>query len=126
MTTGNRFRATRIDSIDIGLTYGRKWEFYDPDGEPHDLTQYSGGISVIVFDANDVKVDLFACTVLTADADKTADSDGTLVANKMTFLMAPTGSAGNYFAHVVGLISATPYQLGQPVKIRYNSAPPTS
>lgn len=115
-----RFRTTRSGTVDVGLLYDRVWRFHF-DGEPLDLLQYDGGISMIVFDDADLKVDEYTVTV---DAETNDDSSGTPVRNVGTFTMAPTAAADGYFAHIVGIKSSQPYQIGKPIEMTHFAGPP--
>lgn len=118
------FRSTNLRAVAIGFRYDLEWEFHSK-GEPEDLTAYSA-IVLVVYDSANAQVDTFTLTALTTDADKTADSDGNLVANKASLTFLPSGTAGDYFMHVVGTKGGNPYQLGQPAKVAYYAGPPSS
>lgn len=118
-------RSTTIKSLDIGHLYDHVIEFYSA-GEPRDLTAFTT-ISFVVFDSGLSTINAFTMTVLTADADKTADSAGTLVANKASVRLAPTGSAGDYEHHIVGIDgSAGVHKLAIRAKVSYFAGPPSS
>jgi hypothetical protein len=112
--------SPHASEFNVGITYSRDFQFFD--GQPRiplDLTQFTGGISMVVYDAQETKIDSFVCTPLT---DPEHLTDG--VVNKCRAAILPTGASGTYLYEIEGNQGGTRYIIAVPARITYYDTPP--